>query len=110
MPRPKIARCIQARPPFTLFKPNGIPSHQLARIDLAEDEFEALRLADLEGMQQQEAAKVMGVSRQTFANLVKSARRKVAFCLVQGAALGLQDAGESGPSATVAESEPGDAF
>lgn len=89
MPRPKIARCIQARAPFSLFKPNGIPSHQLSQLQLAEDEFEALRLADLEGMQQQEAAKVMGVSRQTFANLVKGARRKVAYCLVEGAALAL---------------------
>ena len=89
MPRPKIARCIQARAPFSLFKPNGIPSHRLSQLQLAEDEFEALRLADLQGMQQQEAAKVMGVSRQTFANLVKGARRKVAYCLVEGAALAL---------------------
>ncbi|GAA4494272.1 DUF134 domain-containing protein [Pseudaeromonas paramecii] len=102
MPRPKIARCIQARAPFSLFKPNGIPSHRLTQLQLAEDEFEALRLADLQGLQQQEAAKVMGISRQTFANLVKGARRKVAYCLVEGAALALhgEDAGAAPPAAT----------
>ncbi|MCD8547341.1 MAG: DUF134 domain-containing protein [Aeromonadaceae bacterium] len=103
MPRPKIARCIQARAPFSLFKPNGIPAHRLTQLQLAEDEFEALRLADLQGMQQQEAAKVMGVSRQTFANLVKGARRKVAYCLVEGAALALH--GEDASAVTAAATE-----
>lgn len=60
---------------------------ELEQQDLALDEFEALRLVDLEGLQQQEAAKVMGVSRQTLANLVKGARAKVVDCLVNGKAL-----------------------
>jgi predicted DNA-binding protein (UPF0251 family) len=51
------------------------------------DELEALRLADLEGMSQQEAAEQMGVSRQTFGNTVKKARWKVAKSLVEGNAL-----------------------
>lgn len=60
---------------------------ELEKQELALDEFEALRLVDLEGMQQQEAAKVMGVSRQTLANVVKTARSKVVDCLVNGKAL-----------------------
>ena len=60
---------------------------QLEQVRLAADEFEALRLVDLLGMQQQEAAVVMGVSRQTLANLVKGARFKVVDCLTQGKAL-----------------------
>lgn len=60
---------------------------ELEQRDLALDEFEALRLVDLEGLQQQEAAKLMGVSRQTLANLVKAARAKVVDCLVNGKAL-----------------------
>lgn len=60
---------------------------ELEQQALALDEFEALRLVDLEGMQQQEAAKIMGVSRQTLANLVKAARAKVVDCLVNGKAL-----------------------
>ncbi|OXE25380.1 hypothetical protein CA163_37240, partial [Vibrio parahaemolyticus] len=45
------------------------------------------RLADLEGLSQQQAADQMGISRQTFGNTVKSARFKVAKSLVEGHAL-----------------------
>ena len=69
------------------FKPNGIPMTQLEQVPLAEDEMEALRLVDLLGMQQQEAAKSMNISRQTLANLVKGARHKVVDSLINGKAL-----------------------
>jgi predicted DNA-binding protein (UPF0251 family) len=60
---------------------------QLEQVPLAEDEMEALRLVDLLGMQQQEAAKSMNISRQTLANLVKGARHKVVDSLINGKAL-----------------------
>jgi predicted DNA-binding protein (UPF0251 family) len=47
-------------------------------------EVEALRLTDLEGYTQEEAADRMGVSRRTFWNDLKSARVKVATALVKG--------------------------
>lgn len=87
MARPKIPRHICGVPAQTCFKPNGIPMAQLERVTLAADEFEAIRLVDYQGLQQQEAAVIMGVSRQTLANLVKAARRKVADCLLHGKAL-----------------------
>ncbi len=87
MPRPKIPRNICGRPADSCFKPNRIPMSQLEKVQLADDEFEALRLVDLLKMQQQEAAIVMGVSRQTLANILKSARFKVMDCLTQGKAL-----------------------
>ncbi|WP_316675927.1 DUF134 domain-containing protein [uncultured Tolumonas sp.] len=87
MARPKIPRTICGRPADSCFKPNRIPMSQLEQVTLAEDEFEALRLVDLLGMQQQEAAIEMGVSRQTLANVLKSARFKVVDCLTQGKAL-----------------------
>jgi predicted DNA-binding protein (UPF0251 family) len=59
----------------------------LAEIVLGLDELEALRLADLEGLGQEEAGKRMGVSRATFGRIVESARKKTAQALVQGAAL-----------------------
>jgi predicted DNA-binding protein (UPF0251 family) len=59
---------------------------QLEHVHLKEDEFEALRLVDLLGMQQQEAAVAMGVW-QTLANVLKAARFKVVDCLTQGKAL-----------------------
>jgi Predicted DNA-binding proteins len=51
------------------------------------DEAEALRLADLEGLYQEAAARSMGVSRQTFGRIVESARGKVADAILNGKAL-----------------------
>ncbi len=48
------------------------------------DEFEALRLADLDCHSQEQAAKKMGVSRATFGRIIESARSKVAHALVYG--------------------------
>jgi predicted DNA-binding protein (UPF0251 family) len=59
----------------------------LEKIELATDEFEALRLVDFQGMQQQVAAQQMQVSRQTLANILKSGRRKLVGCLLNGNAL-----------------------
>lgn len=59
----------------------------LAEIVLSVDELEAVRLADLEGLYQEDAAQSMGVSRQTFANILGTARSKIARCLVRGLAL-----------------------
>lgn len=53
-------------------------------ISLTLDEYEAIRLADLEGLYQEEAADLMNTSRQTFARIVESAHRKVAAALVNG--------------------------
>ena len=66
MGRPKIPRNICGKPADSCFKPNGIPMSELERIDLAPDEFEALRLVDLQGMLQQDAAVVMGVSQSRY--------------------------------------------
>lgn len=91
MPRPKIPRNVCGRPADSCFKPNRIPMSQLEHVQLANDEFEALRLVDFLKMQQQEAAVEMGISRQTLANVLKSARFKVMDCLIQGKALVMQD-------------------
>lgn len=54
------------------------------------DEFEAIRLADGEGLYQEEAAGRMGVSRTTFARILDSAHRKVADVLAGGKCLRLE--------------------
>ncbi len=69
------------------FHPAGQPVRALEQIRLFDDELEALRLCDLEGLTQQEAGERMGVSRGTVQRLVKQARGKVAKALVDGAAL-----------------------
>ncbi|MFA6242974.1 MAG: DUF134 domain-containing protein [Candidatus Hydrogenedentales bacterium] len=84
MPRPVCCRRIGVEPGCRAFKPLGIPAGGLERIVLGLDEFEALRLADLEGLYQGDAAERMGVSRATFGRIVEVARRKVAEALVHG--------------------------
>lgn len=90
MPRPTKCRRVQYSPEYLIFKPAGVPSRQLKEIDLTLDEFEAIRLADLEGLYHEEAARRMNISRQTFGNIVTSARTKIAEMLVHGKALSVQ--------------------
>ena len=87
MPRPFKNRKINGLFNSDCFKPNGIPLSMLSSIDLSVAELEALRLADLESMYQDAAAEEMGVSRQTFGNIIKSARKKVADAIINGKAL-----------------------
>ena len=87
MSRPCCPRHIAHRPPANYFKPAGIPLCELQEIELAADELEALRLADVEDLYHTEAAKRMRVSRQTFDRIVRRARMKVAEALVRGRAL-----------------------
>ena len=60
MPRPCKCRQIKGAPGAIYFKPRAVPLCELEEVALAMDEFEALRLADLEGLYQQEAAERMG--------------------------------------------------
>ena len=75
-----------------VFKPTCIPLRQLPRIHLHQDELEALRLCDLQGLFQEQAGEKMGVSRGTVQRLLTSAHRKVAEALTEGAALIMDDA------------------
>ena len=84
MPRPCKFRRVDSEPGVSYFKPRGIPAKALSEVILTMDEFESVRLADLEGMYQDAAAKRMDVSRQTFGNIVRSAHTKIADALVNG--------------------------
>lgn len=57
---------------------------------LAVDELEAVRLADLEGLEHLEASERMGISRSTFTRLVEKARRKIAEALTEGKGLAVE--------------------
>jgi predicted DNA-binding protein (UPF0251 family) len=62
----------------------------LEEVILRVDEFEAIRLADLDGLYQEQAAEKMKVSRQTFGRIIESAHKKVAEALVKGKALKIE--------------------
>ena len=60
---------------------------ELEVVSLAIEEFEALRLVDMEGLQQEEAAQIMGISRRAFWKDIQNARAKVALALTKGKAI-----------------------
>ena len=90
MARPKFCRRVSQEPAYSIFKPAGVPAKMLNEIVLSVDEFEAVRLADLEGLYQEEAAEKMNVSRQTFGRIIGSARQKIARVLCEGLALRIE--------------------
>jgi predicted DNA-binding protein (UPF0251 family) len=88
--RRKIARRIEADHSGICFKPCGIKRTEIERVSLLEDEMEALRLADFEGLYQQECADKMGISRTTFSRLIESARKKIADALINTKAMHIE--------------------
>ena len=106
MPRPRHPRQVDFAPEVTYFKPAGVPLRDLDEVVLRPDELEALRLADLEGLYQEDAAARMTISRPTFARLVEAARKKVAGALVTGSAIRLEHAGTGDSSAITAHKPP----
>ena len=87
MPRPRKRRRIQRSTRSVIYKPAGVPLDGLRRVILLPEELEALRLADLEGLTQAEAAQRMGISRSSFQRTVAAAHRQVALALTEGCAL-----------------------
>lgn len=90
MPRPRKCRRVCCQPEASVFKPAGVAEKALSEVTLSLDELEAVRLADLEGLYQEQAAARMEVSRQTFGNIVAAGRRKLADCVVNGRLLRIQ--------------------
>ena len=90
MVRPCKCRRISGEPEAGYFKPRGIPCSSLVEVTLTLDEFEAVKLADLNGEYQEEAAKKMNISRQTFGIIIERARKKLADAIVNGKALKIE--------------------
>ena len=90
MARPAKQRMVSGQPPVTVYKPAGVPARVLQWTKLALDEFEAIRLVDGEGLDQEAAAAQMGVSRPTVTRILGSARSKIARFLTWGQALAIE--------------------
>jgi predicted DNA-binding protein (UPF0251 family) len=90
MPRPHKPRKIGGPPEATVFKPAGIPAHDLDWITMTLDEYEAVRLVDGEGLQQEEGAELMDVSRPTVTRILARGRRKLAQMLTKACALTIE--------------------
>ncbi len=107
---PYRKRRIELPPRFTHFKPAGIPAQDLQVIILALDEFEAIRLADQQGLDHQQAADMMCISRPTFSRLIERARNKVASAIIEGLAIRIEGGHVDFPNQMLECEECGDVF
>jgi len=82
MARPPCCRRVEGRPLVSAFGPSGALPEGRGEIAMTMDEFEAIRLADHEGLYHEQAAARMQVSRPTFGRILQSAHEKVAEALV----------------------------
>jgi predicted DNA-binding protein (UPF0251 family) len=98
MPRPPKWRCIRNMPNVTYFKPAGIPARLLDEVCLSLEEAEAIRLKDLQGLEQEQCGESMKISRATFQRILASARQKMADALLNGKAIRIEG-GSYGPAA-----------
>ncbi|MBD3203155.1 DUF134 domain-containing protein [Candidatus Woesearchaeota archaeon] len=90
MVRPKKYRFIGKKPQVDFFKPRGIPLSQLEEITLNVEEYESIRLKDVENLDQNKAAELMNVSQPTFSRILENARKKTADAIVHGKAIRIQ--------------------
>jgi len=90
MSRPLKCRRVEFLPDVTFFKPAGVPLRDLEEVSMSVEEAEAVRLKDLEGLEQEQGAEKMNVSRPTFQRILASARQKIADALLNGKAIKIE--------------------
>ncbi|MBW2539881.1 MAG: DUF134 domain-containing protein [Deltaproteobacteria bacterium] len=88
MPRPKKPRFVSGYPTITAFSPQGVPV--IGELSLSVEELEAIRLSDFERLDQESAANLMQVSRQTYGRILTDAHSIVSEALVTGKALKIE--------------------
>lgn len=89
MPRPKKLRRLRFDPNVIYFKPRGVPLSEIEEVILETDEIEALKLHDVNQLNQNKAAKEMKISQPTFARILNSAYKKLADGIINGKAIKL---------------------
>ena len=90
MVKPKKERRVMSPPRFDFFKPAGVPAAKLETVILSIDEYEAIRLVDIENLNHLEASKSMEISRPTFTRLLNSAHKKIGHAIINGFAIRIE--------------------
>jgi len=90
MPRPRLCRKIRFNPNITYFKPQGVPLRFLESVDLSLEEMEAIRLKNVENLDQIICAKKMHTSQSTFQRILSSAYQKITDALINGKAIRIE--------------------
>ena len=88
--RPKISRCLRFKPNVYYFKPQGIPLRELEEVILLPDELEALKLYEVDGLDQKQAAIKMKISQPTFARILDKAHKKTTEAIIKGKAIRIE--------------------
>jgi predicted DNA-binding protein (UPF0251 family) len=89
--RPRTIKYLDFNPQVRYFKPKGVPLSILEEIILTNEELEALRLKNLEGLDQTECAKRMRTSQSTFQRILALAYKKMSEALIKGKAIKIID-------------------
>jgi len=89
MPRPRKQRCCRRFRADRVFKPQGIPMRETRTAELSLDQFEAMRLCDHEGLDQQQAGERMGISRGTVQRLLYAGRHLVIEAILKNHAIAI---------------------
>ncbi|MFH1688325.1 MAG: DUF134 domain-containing protein [bacterium] len=87
MPRPRKKCCCRCYRADRVYKPQGVPMREIEPVLLSLDQFEAMRLCDVEGMDQEQAGTKMGVSRGTVQRLLYSGRRNLTGAILSRQAI-----------------------
>jgi len=87
MPRPKLKRRLRFSPEVLYFKPRGVPLSVLEEVELLPDELEALKLHDVDNLDQTAAAMKMKISQPTFGRILDKAYKKIATAIIKGKAI-----------------------
>ena len=90
MPRPCKRRFVSEVPEISFFKPAGVRMRDLEEVVLTVEEFEALKLKDVEDLDQVSCAERMNISQPTFHRILNSARKKVADAIIYGKAIRIE--------------------
>ena len=89
--RPRSIKYLVFDPKVRYFKPRGVPLSVLEEIALTKEEIEALRLKNLEGLDQIECAKKMRTSQSTFQRILALAYKKISEAIIKGKAIKIID-------------------
>lgn len=87
MVRPRRCKKIEQNPQITFYKPQGVPLRTLQIMELSLEEWEALRLKNVEELNQTEAAEKMQTSQSTFQRILSGAQKKLSKAIIAGMAI-----------------------
>ena len=82
MPRPCKKRILRCNPSITFFKPAWVKGKDLEISEIKLEEYEAIKLSDIDNLSMIEASEKMWISSPTYNRILKKAHKKIAFAII----------------------------